>query len=302
MHDTEGIILENLLICQDFYRCKIELARPMSKVIPGQFLMLKIPSSEIFLRRPFSIYDFGKQTVTILYKAVGKGTRALASASRKERVMVLGPLGHGFQVRQGYTPVLVAGGIGIAGLHLLRKQLKRKARFFYGCSTEQETSLIREIDFRGRVRGNLSSEDSEPGTRGREAAGGWREAGYPLAGGVLPRGTHEVGRGATRAPAIVCTLDGSAGFCGNVVQLLESCLSLVGERPYVYACGPQPMLASLKVLLAKEMIPCQVLVEERMACGLGLCFGCVKKTLDDTEPYKRACVEGPVFDLWQLSL
>ena len=255
MYDIEGVIRENLLICRDFYRCKIELARPMGKVIPGQFIMLKIPSAEIFLRRPFSIYDCAKQTVTILYKAVGKGTRALASASRKERVMVLGPLGHGFEVHQGYTPVLVAGGIGIAGLHLLWKQVKNKTCFFYGCSSEQE---------------------------------------IPLLGKITQKMTHGDPR--------VCTLDGSTGFCGNVVQLLENSLPLLGERPYVYACGPQPMFASLKALLAEKKVPCQVLVEERMACGVGLCFGCVKKTHDEAEPYKRACVEGPVFDLWQLSL
>ena len=251
MHDIEGVIRENLPVCKDFYRCRVELARPMDKVTPGQFIMLKIPSAEVFLRRPFSIYDYGKQTVTILYRTVGKGTRALACAGRKERVMVLGPLGHGFQLHRGYTPVLVAGGIGIAGLHLLWKQVKEKACLFYGCSTEEETLLL------GRI---------------------------------------------TRQGPRVCTLDGSAGLCGNVVQLLENSLSLVGEKPYVYACGPQAMFASLKGLLAEKRIPCQVLVEERMACGLGLCFGCVKKTLDYRDPYKRACVEGPVFDLWQLSL
>ena len=255
MHDIEGVIRENRHICQDFYRCRIELAAPVGKVVPGQFIMLKVPSAEVFLRRPFSIYDYGKQTVTILYKAVGTGTRALTSAGRKERVMVLGPLGHGFQLYRGYTPVLVAGGIGIAGLHLLWKQVRRKACFLYGCSTEQEVSLLEETTQR-----------------------------------------------MTREEPRVCTLDGSTGFCGNVVQLLENSLPLVGQKPYVYACGPQPMLASLKALLAERRIPCQVLVEERMACGLGLCFGCVKKTLDEAEPYKRVCVEGPVFDLWQLSL
>ncbi len=256
MQDIEGTIRENQPICRDFYRCRIELARPMGKVVPGQFIMLRIPSAEIFLRRPFSIYDCGKQTVTILYKVVGRGTRALASASRKERVMVLGPLGHGFQVHEGYTPVLVAGGIGIAGLHLLWKQLKSKACVLYGCSTEQEVTLLGK------------------------------------------RITQEVAGGESH----VCTLDGSLGFCGNVVQLLENSLSLVGQKPYVYACGPQDMFTSLKALLVERNVPCQVLVEERMACGLGLCFGCVKKTLDNGEPYKRACVEGPVFDLWQLSL
>ncbi|MGA2110324.1 MAG: dihydroorotate dehydrogenase electron transfer subunit, partial [Syntrophorhabdales bacterium] len=70
----------------------------------------------------------------------------------------------------------------------------------------------------------------------------------------------------------------------------------------VFACGPEPMFVSLRDLLKDERIPCQVLLEERMACGLGVCFGCVRKTLDEAEPYKRVCKEGPVFDLWQISL
>jgi dihydroorotate dehydrogenase electron transfer subunit len=70
----------------------------------------------------------------------------------------------------------------------------------------------------------------------------------------------------------------------------------------VFTCGPENMFVSLRRLLEKMRIPCQASFEERMACGLGLCFGCVKKTLDEKEPYKRVCKEGPVFDLWQVCL
>jgi dihydroorotate dehydrogenase electron transfer subunit len=62
------------------------------------------------------------------------------------------------------------------------------------------------------------------------------------------------------------------------------------------------MVKSLKALLEPGRIPCQVSVEERMACGMGLCFGCGVATRDDTSPYKRVCKEGPVFSLWDLSL
>jgi dihydroorotate dehydrogenase electron transfer subunit len=251
MDDIEGVILENRPVCGNYYQCRVKLTKPMGRVTPGQFVMVKVPSSEIFLRRPFSIYECGKQSVTILYRVVGKGSSSLASASRGERVMVLGPLGHGFRVQPGYTPVLVAGGIGIAGLHLLWKQLKRRAVMFYGCSTIEEV---------------------------------------PLLGGIAAGKSN------------ISTLDGSVGFEGNVVGLLSRHLERIDGRPHIYACGPEPMYASLKLLLAETRIPCQVLVEERMACGLGLCFGCVKKTIDENEPYKRACIEGPVFDLWQLSL
>jgi dihydroorotate dehydrogenase electron transfer subunit len=62
------------------------------------------------------------------------------------------------------------------------------------------------------------------------------------------------------------------------------------------------MVKSLKTLLEAAKVPCQVSVEERMACGMGLCFGCVVETKDETNPYKRVCKEGPVFSLWDLSL
>ena len=59
MDDIAGVILENLLVCHDFYRCRIGLTKPIGKVSPGQFVMLKIPSADVFLRRPFSIYEYG---------------------------------------------------------------------------------------------------------------------------------------------------------------------------------------------------------------------------------------------------
>jgi dihydroorotate dehydrogenase electron transfer subunit len=70
----------------------------------------------------------------------------------------------------------------------------------------------------------------------------------------------------------------------------------------VFTCGPEGMVKSIRKEIENMKTPCQVLVEERMACGLGLCFGCAVKTIDEKEPYKRACKEGPVFDLWQISL
>jgi dihydroorotate dehydrogenase electron transfer subunit len=76
----------------------------------------------------------------------------------------------------------------------------------------------------------------------------------------------------------------------------------MGDNVEVFTCGPEPMLKSLRTLLEKEKVPCQVLVEERMACGLGLCFGCVIETIDEAEPFRRVCKEGPVFDLWQIRL
>jgi dihydroorotate dehydrogenase electron transfer subunit len=251
MDDIAGKIIENVAVCEGYYRCRVKLSKSMGKVDAGQFVMVKVPSSDVFLRRPFSIFDYGNKVVTILYKVVGKGTDALARASTDDRVMVLGPLGNGFRLASKSRPILVAGGIGVAGIYLLWRRLKGRADVFFGCSTSKEVALLADIN---------------------------------------PSHPH------------VSTLDGSRGFKGTVVDLLANHLSHSEEDFAVYACGPEGMFASLKKRFHESKLPCQVLVEERMACGLGLCFGCVKKTTDDHEPYKRACMEGPVFDLWQLSL
>lgn len=67
----------------------------------------------------------------------------------------------------------------------------------------------------------------------------------------------------------------------------------------IYACGPMVMIKELKNLLKEREIPCYVAVEERMACGLGACLGCVIETKDGL---KRVCTEGPVFPIDDLKL
>jgi len=92
------------------------------------------------------------------------------------------------------------------------------------------------------------------------------------------------------------TEDGSCGTCGFVTDALAAYLDrpAAGGRPVIYACGPHPMLAAVSRLAAERGIPCFVSMEERMACGLGVCMGCsVPVTAGG---YQRACTAGPVFD------
>jgi dihydroorotate dehydrogenase electron transfer subunit len=93
------------------------------------------------------------------------------------------------------------------------------------------------------------------------------------------------------------TEDGSYGERGRVTDVLEdvaaSCKSGV-----VYACGPNPMLRAVSERCQELELPIQVAVEERMACGIGVCFTCVLpiRTKDGTVRMKRSCVEGPAFN------
>jgi dihydroorotate dehydrogenase electron transfer subunit len=103
----------------------------------------------------------------------------------------------------------------------------------------------------------------------------------------------------------VTTDDGSAGRRGLVTGPLPGLLAGTGAAR-VYACGPMPMLAAVSRVAAAAGVPCQVAVEEQMACGTGICFSCVLPVGDPAggdggagpgpTRMARSCLEGPVFD------
>jgi dihydroorotate dehydrogenase electron transfer subunit len=250
-NDISAVVLKNYQITEGHYLLTVRLSATPFDARPGQFVMLKIPSPEVFLRRPFSIYGYKRGVLSVLYKVSGGGTAALASVESGSQVMILGPLGRSFSPLPRHRYVVISGGIGLAGIHFLWSTLKGRGLFFWGCSSEADSALI-------------------SGLRLEEQS--------------------------------IATMDGSLGCKGNVVELLAQHLPAIKKPFQVFACGPEPMFRALKDLLQPQQPPCQILVEERMACGIGVCFGCVKKTTDTSEPYKRVCKEGPVFDLWQTSL
>lgn len=89
----------------------------------------------------------------------------------------------------------------------------------------------------------------------------------------------------------IATMDGSFGFKGNTVEMVQENLD---ENSLVYACGPLPMLKKLALMCFEYGCEMQVSLEARMACGIGVCLGCVVPTVNGD--FKRVCVEGPVFD------
>ncbi|MGI8695459.1 MAG: dihydroorotate dehydrogenase electron transfer subunit [Mycobacteriales bacterium] len=94
----------------------------------------------------------------------------------------------------------------------------------------------------------------------------------------------------------VTTEDGSAGRHGIVTDVLAEVIERVGAG-VVYACGPMPMLRACGDVADSYGIPCQVAVEESMACGIGVCMTCVLPVVgnDRVTRMVRSCVEGPVF-------
>lgn len=97
------------------------------------------------------------------------------------------------------------------------------------------------------------------------------------------------------AQVTVCTDDGSCGESGLVTNPLEKELEK-GNTAMIYACGPTPMLKAVKAAAEKYNIPCELSLEQRMACGVGACVGCACNIRrDGKDLVLRVCKDGPVF-------
>ncbi|MDO4975308.1 MAG: dihydroorotate dehydrogenase electron transfer subunit, partial [Alphaproteobacteria bacterium] len=95
---------------------------------------------------------------------------------------------------------------------------------------------------------------------------------------------------------VITTDDGSYKEKGFAINKLKENMENGNVPDIIFACGPLPMLKAVQQLANEKNIPCQISLEERMACGLGVCLGCAVK-LANTEPaqYKHVCKDGPVF-------
>lgn len=101
----------------------------------------------------------------------------------------------------------------------------------------------------------------------------------------------------------IATEDGSKGTKGNV---LDAIIQYALEGDIIFACGPTPMLRGIKSYAMEQGIKAQLSLEERMACGIGACLGCVCKT-KETDHHsnvnnKRVCKDGPVFYMEEVEL
>jgi dihydroorotate dehydrogenase electron transfer subunit len=114
---------------------------------PGQFVNIKLDG--LFLRRPISVYDADKNSVTIIYKVVGKGTEQLSKTNSGVLDVLIG-LGNGYDTSlSGETPCLVGGGVGVPPLYLLAKTLiKEGKKPFVVLGFNKKSEIFCENDFK----------------------------------------------------------------------------------------------------------------------------------------------------------
>lgn len=242
----------------------------------GSFVHIQCDPS-IPMRRPLSIMraDAGEGWIEVLFKIVGEGLRQLAQKQPGDRLSLIGPIGHGFSTSDDRPHrVLIGGGVGIPPMVFLAEHIRRESP-----ANLPIVLMGSELPFPFEVtRSTLEIDWLDDDIRGS----------MPL--------LEDWG--------IVCRLASLAGladsFDGFVTDLARQYLAtLPSERlgqTEVFACGPTPMLRAVAAVATEFGLPCQVSLEEFMACAVGGCAGCaVPVKTNDGTAMKRVCVDGPVF-------
>jgi dihydroorotate dehydrogenase electron transfer subunit len=247
---------------------------------PGNFVHLQCDPSRP-LRRPISLLrvSAAEGWVELLYKVVGEGTTLLAKRKPGEIVSLLGPIGTPFLLHRERTrPLLIGGGIGMPPMLFLAETLADSATY------TPFAILGSELPFPF-----VTSDSSIPVT------------GMPTQASASLTQLEALG-----IPARLTSLQGFDGcFNGFVTDLARLWLDAITETERreveIFACGPHPMLGAIAALARDYDLPCQVSLEEFMACGVGGCAGCVVEVTDHNGPsMKRVCVDGPVFEAAQI--
>ncbi|MCI0502419.1 MAG: dihydroorotate dehydrogenase electron transfer subunit [Fusobacteria bacterium] len=165
-----GKVLENKALIKDsIYLITIDLQNIAKEALPGQFVEIKTGDLPL-LRKPISIFDVDKNNglVSLLYQVRGKGTKNLSGFKSGEYIDIIGPLGNGFTIdKKEQEILLVGGGIGIAPLYYLGKELKSKGnslKFILGYSCKDESYAV--DFFRQVAEVEISTMDGSLGCKG----------------------------------------------------------------------------------------------------------------------------------------
>jgi dihydroorotate dehydrogenase electron transfer subunit len=235
-----------------------EMAATMT---PGQFLMLGMPGSEILLRRPFSVCG--------LPGTFPEG----ADSSIRILYKVVGRGTRHLASLQPEAALTILGPLG-KGFAMPADTGRRPVLVAGGIGSAPFPALIAELE-----RWN--------GPAPVLFYGAATVADLPLLEWFRER--CEV--------VVVTTDDGSAGIHGLVTKPAEEFLKKQDPGSLeIYACGPEPMLRVVRRIALEREIGCQLSLEAHMACGFGVCIGCVVPThgTGGERLYERVCAEGPV--------
>jgi len=271
----EGQVLGHDAWPGDQYILRIRAPKCAAAARPGSFIHISC-DEELPMRRPLSIMRAADDWIEVLYKVVGEGLHLLARKQHGDAVSLLGPIGQPFALHTDRPrPLLIGGGVGIPPMVFLADAIRKDAGAWMPMAI-----LGSEIPFPFDLEQSALEVDGVDDT----------------VRSTMPLLEH------WGVPARLTSLQGYEGCHeGYVTDLAERWLQGLGREASgqveIFACGPTPMLRAVAALAARHDLPCQVSLEEYMACAVGGCAGCtVRITTPDGPAMKRVCVDGPVFD------
>lgn len=271
-------VLSHTAHAGDQHVLRVHAPKCAAKAEPGSFVHISCDPA-LPMRRPMSIMRVAPQEgwIEMLYKAIGEGTRLLAMRKVGEVISVMGPIGKPFKLDpERPRPLLIGGGVGIPPMVFIADALRKNK----DAQWKSFVIMGSEVPFPFKVQ---PSQFMVPGMPDGVIGG------MPLMDDW-------------KIPSRLASMQGYSGcFDGYVTDLARHWLDALDDSQRsevgIYSCGPTPMLAAVAKLAHDYELPCQVSLEEHMACAVGGCAGCVVKVQTDDGPaMKRVCVDGPVFD------
>jgi dihydroorotate dehydrogenase electron transfer subunit len=276
IHLEEGEILEHRAFAGNQHIIRVAAPAAAARATPGSFAHVTCDPT-MPMRRPLSIMRADRDAgwLEFLYKPIGAGLAKLTRRKVGERLSILAPIGHGFALDPARPRVVaIGGGVGIPPMVFLAQELRGSTRF------ELVVLMGSELPFPFTlVDSTLDIGVAPPGASdGLELLEQWQ------------------------VPSRLASNAGCRGaYAGYVTELARNVLAARSSdalrATQIVACGPEPMLRAAAKLSASLGLPCQVALEEFMACGVGGCAGCTVLVRTPTgDAMKKVCVDGPVFD------
>ena len=259
------------------YHMRLRAPETATHAKPGHFIHMQCDPT-LYMRRPMSIMrsNAKENTIDVLYKVHGQGTDLLSKRNIGDPIDLIGPIGQSFKLdNYKKRPLLIGGGVGIPPMVFLAEHIKNSTK---GLSPLVIMGSEIPFPFKSKPSQIMLKEMPSDVIGCMPLLEDW---------GIASR--------------LTSLQDYPGCFHGYVTELARHWLEQLDNEQRneveIFSCGPTPMLKAVAQLAKEYDLPCQVSLEEYMACAVGGCAGCTVLIETDNGPaMKRVCVDGPVFD------
>ncbi len=276
--EDDATVVSHEAFAGEQFVLRLNAPRTAAAAKPGSFAHISC-DTDLPMRRPLSIMraNAAEGWIDILYKIVGPGLKLLSQKRAGDRISVLGPIGKGFTPHpERPRTLLVGGGVGIPPMIFLAESLLEND----AAKWSPLVLMGSEIPFPFRLKPSTLLTPGIPDgvIAGMPLLDEWGIASRLASFGEFPGCYH--------------------GYVTDLAaEWLKSLDPEVLAEVEMFACGPTPMLQATARVARRFGVPCQVSLEEFMACAVGGCAGCAVEVMTPEGPaMKRVCVDGPVFD------